>query len=130
MCLNVVAMIEPFQAAPSTLCGGLDACFEQTCTPDDGACYLGCAVQEPDACGGCVLQGIAACGQTLCATEVEAVIACLGANCAADLSDVGAVQGCLAGVCKAEFAAEWACLGPQLLAGACNTDLAPCDLEC
>jgi hypothetical protein len=128
MCLNVVAMIEPFTAAPSSMCEGLGACFEQTCMPDDGACFLGCAVQEPEACGGCVLQGIAACGEALCPSEVESVIACLVAKCDADLSDVAAVQGCLADVCEAEFDAEWACLGPQLLGGACNTDLAPCEI--
>ena len=43
--------------------------------------------------------------------------------------DVAAVQGCLADVCEAEFDAEWACLGPQLLDGGCSTDLAPCDIE-
>ncbi|MBL8969069.1 MAG: hypothetical protein JNK56_00725 [Myxococcales bacterium] len=76
-----------------------------------------------------MLQAISTCGQALCPAEVESVIACLTANCKADLSDVAAVQGCLADVCEAEFDAEWACLGPQLLDGGCSTDLAPCDIE-
>ena len=61
MCLNVVAMIEPFKAAPAAVCGGFGECFDQSCMPDDGACFLGCAVQEPEPCGGCVLRGTRLC---------------------------------------------------------------------
>lgn len=129
MCLNVVAMIEPFKPATATVCGGLDECFDQSCMPDDGACFLGCAVQEPEPCGGCVLQAISSCGQALCPAQLESVITCLTANCKADVSDIAAVQGCLAEECEAEFDAEWACLGPQLLDGGCSTELAPCDVE-
>lgn len=130
MCLNVVAMIEPFEAdGPATMCEGFAACFEQSCMPDEGACFVGCAVQGTEACGGCVLQGISACGQSLCPSEMQGVLACLGAKCGADLNDIAAVQGCLADECKAEFDAQWACLGPQLLDGACNAELTPCAIE-
>lgn len=130
MCLNVVAMIEPYvEEEPAAVCEQVDACYAESCAPADGACFLGCGVQESSECGGCILQGLGSCGMRLCPGEAGAVIACLTSSCGADLSDVDALQGCLANECKAEFDAEWACLEPRLLAGECNEDFAPCGLE-
>jgi hypothetical protein len=130
MCLHVVAMVEPYvEDAPASMCEGFTECFEQSCQPDDGVCFFGCGAQSTDECGGCLLQGFSACAQSLCPSEMSAVIACLGANCNADLGDVAAIQACLANECATEFDAEWACMGPQVLAGACNADLGPCGIE-
>lgn len=130
MCLNVVAMLEPYvEEGPASVCEGVDECYAQSCEPSDGPCFLGCGVQGGDECGGCILQGLAACGMRLCPSEAQAVIACLVSSCDADLSDVEAIQSCLANQCAVEFDAEWACLEPSLSGGECNQDFSPCGLE-
>lgn len=129
MCLNVVAMLEPFVAdQPASACEGFDPCYTQNCTPDDGACLFGCA-QESSECSGCVLENFAACGQSVCPAEMGGVLACLGSSCDADLSDIAAIQACLTNECAAEFDVAWACIGPKLLAGECNVNFAPCGIE-
>ena len=130
MCLNVVAMVEPFVAdGPAPMCEGFNQCFEQNCTPDDGVCFFECGAQGTPECSGCVLENFAACGQAVCPSEMAAVVTCLGTSCDADLSDIAGIQACLANECAAPFDAAWACIGPKLLAGECNDNFAPCGIE-
>jgi mono/diheme cytochrome c family protein len=130
MCLHVVAMLEPFVAdEPGPVCEGFDVCVDSSCAAGDGVCFLGCGSQSSDECGGCILQGIGGCGQSLCPSEAQAILGCLAMSCDADLSDVAAIQSCLANECQVEFAAEWACLEPHVLAGECNAYFSACGVE-
>lgn len=130
MCLNVVAMIEPFVEAPTGApCEHVPACYASSCTPEDGACFIGCGVLESSECGGCMLQGLGACAPSFCPSEADAVLTCLATQCDVDLNDAVGIQACLADTCKLAFDAEWACLQPHVVAGDCNAAFGACGFE-
>jgi hypothetical protein len=115
MCLDYVGLVVPWDGGTTGgTCSGYPTCDAQ-CADDDPFCSLGCLTINGDACLFSGLEAIfSTCVGTPCALPGLSLQACM-ASCAPEFEDT---FGCLYEDCRASFDDYWACVKPELEAGA------------
>jgi hypothetical protein len=123
MCLAYLVTTSPWGEAASGTCPGAETCIA-ACPEADVTCSVLCLAHAGQACADCALEPLfTTCGARLCPAALGELGACIrGSDNPSD------VLGAAFGPCRPELEAHYACLEPHLRAGACDADLASCDL--
>jgi hypothetical protein len=124
MCLSFMVTRElytPEEAGP--VCPGFQECYDD-CDDLMTICMLTCTAPGGRDCGECVVRGVVLCVRADCESEVGAFV-----NCLTDCVETGDIGACLAENCIEEIGAFDACAAPIVARGACDTDLAACEVD-
>ncbi len=128
MCLVVMAMVGPPapQNPQESLCPDYADCRQMCAEPGSTDCYIDCIRPQPEACKGCMMQGIGECGQAHCAQDGAAFFQCLSTQCQVDIMDTEGILNCMQTTCREPFEAQWTCLTQQFEDGTCNANFDTC----
>lgn len=129
MCLMYLSVITPLpvpEPAPTTPCGGADACI-QACNPKSASCLVSCEKVSTE-CMGCAFDALLGCGGLACGLSISAAKQCV-VSCATGVNAFGgAMKDCLSAECPSEWSALTTCLDPFFSAPACSTALSACGI--
>lgn len=120
MCLAYIVVRVPLET-PDFRCASYPEC-QPTCPEGDGHCFFDCTTVGGGQCASCLLGGVFQCAPAFCASSGLALQSCVG-GCAE------AASSCLLYECAAEWDTFYACMEPHLEGGACNEQLAACNVE-
>lgn len=119
MCITYLILMRPVDAG---ICAGVEPCLRD-CPADDVGCAGACLAASGATCTACAADGVlGACAGSVCPTEFADLSACVAACPGSQLE-------CAFGECVAETTAVWSCVDAPMLEGACDADLAGCDLS-
>jgi hypothetical protein len=131
MCLDFVAIIEPYRAGAGGTCEGFDVCRSRCAAPDGMACLFDCMVID-QGCAQCVFPAFAGesgCARAACGPALAGAAACVRSCAVESLGGDAAMDACMGERCPAERDVLYACLAPIISAGACDAALASCNVH-
>jgi hypothetical protein len=124
MCLAYLVTTSPWGAAATGTCPGAAPCIA-ACPAADVTCAVQCLAHAGQRCADCALEPLfTTCGARRCPAELATLATCIRRS-----ENPSDVLGAAFGPCRPELEAHYACLEPHLRAGACDEDLAACDLS-
>ncbi len=124
MCLAYLVTTAPWGGAASGTCPGASDCIRD-CAEGDALCPVQCLGLSGNDCASCAIQPLfTQCGQDECPLELLGLGVCIDGCSTPDN-----VLGCAVNECREQLDTLYACLEGPMRAGACDDELARCDVQ-